>query len=67
MEDLTYDQALAELQQIVNDLQEDNTGIDQLEEKAERAAELIRFCREKLRRTEEVVGGLFDGEEGAAE
>ena len=60
MKELTYEQALAELQQIVVDLQEDATGIDALESKSQRAAELIRFCREKLRRTEEVVGKLFE-------
>ncbi len=59
----TYEQALAELQAIVADLQEDAIGIDELADKSERAAELIRFCRERLRRTEERLETLFDAEE----
>ena len=58
--ELTYEQALAELQTIVADLQEDAVGIDELAEKSERAAELIRFCREKLRHTEKRLETLFD-------
>ena len=61
--ELTYEQALAELQAIVADLQEDAIGIDELADKSERAAELIRFCRERLRRTEERLETLFDLEE----
>jgi len=61
--ELTYEQALAELQAIVADLQEDAIGIDELAAKSERAADLIRFCREKLRRTEERLETLFDVEE----
>ncbi len=58
-EKLTYEKAMAELQSIVNDLQEDAIGIDKLSDKMNRAAELIRFCREKLRSTEEEVDRLL--------
>lgn len=54
----TYESALAELQQIVRDLQDDAVGIDELTAKIARAAELIRFCRERLRMTEEEIGKL---------
>ncbi|MFN0014584.1 MAG: exodeoxyribonuclease VII small subunit [Saprospiraceae bacterium] len=50
---LTYDSAAAELEQIVADLQNEVVGIDDLAAKAERAQELIRFCREKLREVDE--------------
>jgi exodeoxyribonuclease VII small subunit len=49
---LTYETAWSELQIIVADLQSGNTAIDHLSAKIERAAELVRFCREKLRTTE---------------
>ena len=62
-EKLTYEKAFAELQTIVNDLQEDTVGIDQLSDKVSRAAELIRFCREKLRSTEADVDRLLGEEE----
>jgi exodeoxyribonuclease VII small subunit len=56
---LTYDIALKELQNIVNDLQEEALGIDQLSDKVKRAAVLIQFCKEKLRSTEDEVKNLL--------
>ncbi len=63
MENLSYEAAMQELQQIVAELQGENADIDQLEAKAERAAQLIAYCREKLRKTEAAIGRLFDDEE----
>jgi len=60
MEDLTYEQALAELQTIVNAMENGETSIDDLSVKVERAAELIRFCQEKLRQTDEKINTLFE-------
>ena len=58
--ELTYDNALAELQMIVSQLQEEVVSVDDLSMKAKRAAELVKFCQEKLRRTEEDLKGLFE-------
>lgn len=55
---LTYEAAYAELQQIVQDIQNETVGIDDLTAKIARASELIRFCRERLRMTEEEVKSL---------
>ena len=63
MKNMTYEKALAELQGIVNDLQEDAVSIDHLPETVERAAELSRFCRAKLRSPEENIGGLIKADE----
>ncbi len=57
---LTYESALQELQGIVNQLQEEAVSMDDLSEKVSRAAELLVFCREKLRETEGKVEGLFE-------
>jgi exodeoxyribonuclease VII small subunit len=57
-EEPNYQSAWTELQKIVNDLQGGNVGIDELSAKIERAAELVRFCRERLRSTEDAVGRL---------
>ena len=57
-EQLTYESAQTELQQIVQDLQNEVIGIDELTAKIARANELIRFCRERLRMTEEEIGKL---------
>ncbi len=48
----SYDAALAELQEIVRNLESDDSGIDQLAEQVKRASELLAFCRAKLRQTE---------------
>lgn len=60
-EQLTYESAFAELQQIVRDLQDEAIGIDALSVKIARANELIRYCRERLRTTEEELGKLSGG------
>ena len=57
-ESLNYESAYAELQQIVTGLQGETIGIDDLAAKIERARELIRFCRERLRATETAVGKI---------
>jgi exodeoxyribonuclease VII small subunit len=57
---ITYEAALKELQQIVADLQESAISMDDLSEKVGRAAELLSFCREKLRETEGKVNSLFE-------
>ncbi|MDO8367991.1 MAG: exodeoxyribonuclease VII small subunit [Saprospiraceae bacterium] len=57
-EEPSYQSAWTELQKIVNDLQGGSIGIDELTAKIERAAELVRFCRERLRSTEDAVGRL---------
>jgi len=60
----TYESAFAELQQILQALQDEAVGIDDLTAKIARANELIRFCRERLRMTEEEVQNLEFGIRG---
>jgi exodeoxyribonuclease VII small subunit len=57
---LTYTVAYNELQAIVRDLQSDAVSIDDLPVKIARAMELVQFCREHLRQTEEKVKSLTD-------
>lgn len=45
----SYDESLKELQQIVDDLQNNITQIDDISEKAKRAQELLKACRAQLR------------------
>ncbi len=54
----SYAAAYAELQQIVNEIQDEATSLDDLTAKIARATELIRYCRERLRQTEEEVAKL---------
>ncbi len=53
--ELSYSQALAELEGIIGEIESEEVDVDALAEKVKRAAFLIRLCKEKLRGTEEEV------------
>jgi exodeoxyribonuclease VII small subunit len=55
----SYEAAQQELQTIVQQLQEGSISMDELAERARRAAELIRLCRERLRDLETELDNLF--------
>ena len=52
---LDFESAYAELQAIVEDIQNENTPLETLETKIARAGELIAFCKERLRTVGEAV------------
>lgn len=54
----TYAKAYAELEGIMQDLQEDKISVDDLAVKVKRAVELITFCSDMLRSTESEVEKL---------
>ncbi|MGI9622588.1 MAG: exodeoxyribonuclease VII small subunit [Acidimicrobiales bacterium] len=62
--ELGYAAALAELEEILDQLEDDNIDVDVLSTKVERAAELIRLCRSRIRAAqvsvEEIVAELDD-------
>ena len=49
MNELSYEEALTELQTILQDLQKEQVSIDALSSKSERAEALLAYCQEKLR------------------
>ncbi|MEY3052701.1 MAG: Exonuclease small subunit [Bacteroidota bacterium] len=65
----TYEEAMHELQDITIRLQAANISMDDLADAVRRANELIRYCRERLRTTEQEIRQLTEetetpGEEG---
>lgn len=56
----SYTEAFAELQQIVNEIENDETGIDLLDIKIKRAADLLKICKDKLYKTEENVLNILN-------
>lgn len=52
---LSYDAALLELKQILQEMQSDQTGIDKLSQQISRSKELLVFCKNKLREIETVI------------
>jgi exodeoxyribonuclease VII small subunit len=51
----TYEQAIEELEQIVRDLEKMEVPVDQLEEKAKRAKDLLEYCQKRLRKIEDAT------------
>ena len=52
---LTYNQAVAQLEAIVARMQSDDCDIDKLSAYTRRARELLRLCKEKLTTTDEEI------------
>ena len=59
MENTTYTAAFEELQQIVRDMEDGEITVDELAIKVNRAAELIKVCKQKLVSTEEDVNQIL--------
>ncbi len=56
----TYESALKELQHILAELQDQQVSVDELSSKVKRAAELVKFCKEKLRKVKDETDRLFE-------
>jgi len=56
----TYKQAIEELEQIVNEIENEEISVDELSEKVKRASQLIRLCKTKLTKTEEEVAKVLE-------
>jgi exodeoxyribonuclease VII small subunit len=51
----TYNQAIAEIEEILGQMESEELDVDELSAKVKRVSELVRFCRNKLKNTEEEV------------
>ncbi len=63
---LTYNQAVSEIEDILQRMENEELDVDELSAKVKRVSELVRFCREKLKNTEDEVEKVLkemDGEE----
>ena len=52
---LNYKEAMAEIENIVAKLEDNQLDVDELSSKVKRVSELIAFCKSKLHETEEEV------------
>lgn len=50
-----YETAFAELQTIVRKMENDELDIDEMSEQLKRAQGLIKFCKDKLTKTDEEI------------
>ena len=60
--EISYSEAMAEVEQILASLGDGAINIDTLSERVKRASELISLCRARLRKAEDEVAALL-GEE----
>ncbi len=59
-EQLSYAQAIAELETIVNKLQNNEYEIDELQKCTTRSLELLKFCKSKLFATDEALQKILN-------
>ncbi len=57
---MKYKQAFQELNEILRDLQSEDIDIDELTQKVKKAVELIKFCKEKIEKTELEVKKIIE-------
>ena len=58
--EISYKEAIAEIEAILKSLREEQNSIDTLSERVARATELIALCREKLRKAEADVNRVLE-------
>ncbi|WP_462317006.1 exodeoxyribonuclease VII small subunit [Marinilabilia sp.] len=52
---LSYNEAITEIEEILEQMEGEELDVDELSEKVKRVSELVRYCRNKLKTTEEEV------------
>lgn len=53
--ELTYKEAISEIEEILEQIENNEPDVDQLSEKVTRLSFLVAWCREKLHKTEEEI------------
>lgn len=59
MSERAYEEAFAELEEIVAEIESGEIGVDELSSKVKRASELVKICKHKLQNTEEDVQAIL--------
>ncbi len=57
-EDIKYEEALAQLETIVRKMESNELNIDEIAAQLKTAQRLIKFCRDKLTKTEEELKNI---------
>ncbi len=61
----TYQEALTEIDEILERIESNTLDIDDLADKVKRVAYLLKFCKEKLQRTNEEVEKILNDMEAS--
>lgn len=60
--EMKYEKAVCELEEIVDKMERDELDIDQLSEQLKRAKVLVKLCKDKLSKTDEEIKKLLSEE-----
>lgn len=60
--EMKYEKAVSELEEIVDKMERDELDIDQLSEQLKRAKVLVKLCKGKLTKTDEEIKKLLSEE-----
>ena len=60
METMKYEEALRQLDQIVQKMEHNEYGIDELAEQLKKAKELIKLCKNQLTKTDEDIKKILE-------
>lgn len=61
-ETMKYEQAVAELEQIVTQMESGQLDLDTLTTKLKRAQELIKLCKDRLTKTDEEIQQILNND-----
>lgn len=61
-QELKYEDAVRQLETIVDKLENNELGIDQLSSELKKAQQLIKLCKEKLTKTDNEIKKLLDND-----
>lgn len=59
---MKYEKAIAELEQIVGQMESGELDLDTLTTKLKRAQELIKLCKDRLTKTDEEIQQILNGD-----
>ena len=62
-EKINYDNAVAEIEEILEKIEEGDLGVDELAEKVNRVSHLLKICRDRLHASEEQINKILDKDE----
>jgi len=60
---MKYEEAMRQLEEIVAKMENDELDIDQMSEQLKTAQKLIKFCKDKLTKTDEEIKALLKKEQ----
>jgi exodeoxyribonuclease VII small subunit len=67
MKAIQYEDAIRQLEDIVNKLENNELDIDEMPAELKKAQQLLRLCRDRLTKTDEEIRKIQEGSEGKSE